>query len=142
MAREWEDVAETYTQQRMRELGIPEEQIEAIEYAEGGIRRVFSSTDRRGGTNDSFGCLYIDSGILNTDLMAEIYGPLVTSTWEKAGLRDRIDAVIAHEHAEVQTGSHDVAEALAPDTQLPISEGARRILRAIVSRGEPSGREP
>jgi hypothetical protein len=74
--------------------------------------------------------------------MTEIYGLHVTSTWEKARLRDRIDAVIAHEHTEVQTGSHDVAEALAPDTHLAVSEGARRVLRAIAPRDEPSGREP
>jgi len=41
------------------------------------------------------------------------------------------DAVIAHEQTEVETGSHDSAEALAPDTALPIREGGRRILRAI-----------
>jgi len=40
-AHEWEDVAETYVQKRMREMGIPEHQIGAIEYALGGRRRAF-----------------------------------------------------------------------------------------------------
>ena len=46
----------------------------------------------------------------------------------KSRLRDRIDAVIAHELAEGQTGTHEGAEALAADTDLAVAEGARRIL--------------
>ena len=58
-------------------------------------------------------------------------GPL----WAKSRLRDRIDAIIAHEDAESLTGDHDLAEAMAPDTALPITDGARQLLRTI--RGNP-----
>ena len=46
-------------------------------------------------------------------------------------LGDRIDAIIAHEWEEDQLGSHEAAMKHAPKTQLPISDGARRILRAM-----------
>jgi hypothetical protein len=136
-AHEWANVADSYVQKRMHELGIPEHQIGAIEYGQGGIRRAFEPHERRGGTNDVFSRLYVDSGVLNPELNAEQFGPHVSSVWSKSRLRDRIDAVIAHEHTEVETGSHDSAEALAPDTALPIREGGRRILRAIAGRHKP-----
>jgi len=65
-----------------------------------------------------------------------------TSVWATSPIRDRIDAVIAHEYTEVRTGSHGSAEALAAETPLPIRDGARLILRAIAERAKPSGREP
>jgi hypothetical protein len=58
-AREWQDVAEIYVQRRMRELGIPEDRIGAIEYAEGSVRRAFDPDRRAGGTCDEFGRLYV-----------------------------------------------------------------------------------
>ncbi len=64
--------------------------------------------------------------------------PEAGPVWAKARLLDRIDAIIAHEDAESLTGDHDIAEATAPDTTLPITEGARHILRAI--RGKPRER--
>jgi hypothetical protein len=45
-----------------------------------------------------------------------------------------MDAVIAHEHHESLGLSHPETVAKAPDTPLPISEGARHILRAIRDR--------
>ena len=51
--------------------------------------------------------------------------PEAGEVWAKSRLRDRIDAIIAHEDAESLTGGHDLAEAMAPDTTLPITEGAR-----------------
>ena len=73
---------------------------------------------------------------LNAELMAN--RPEAGEVWAKSRLRDRIDAVIAHEDAESVTGDHDLAEAMAPDTTLPITEGAGQILRAI--RGNPRER--
>jgi hypothetical protein len=39
------------------------------------------------------------------------------------------------EDAESLTRDHDIAEAVAPDTALPISEPAHRLLRAIKEGG-------
>jgi hypothetical protein len=73
------------------------------------------------------------SGVFDTELMAK--RPEAGAVWAKSRLRDRIDAVIAHEEAESLTGDHDLAEAMAPETALPITNEARQILRAI--RGKP-----
>jgi hypothetical protein len=50
-----------------------------------------------------------------------------------------MDAVIAHEHHASLGRSHPETVAQAPVTPLPISEGARRILRAFREREQ--GRE-
>jgi len=51
--------------------------------------------------------------------------------WEKSRLRDRMDAVIAHEHEEARGIPHEEVVELAPDTTLPIGDNAQRILRTI-----------
>jgi hypothetical protein len=66
-----------------------------------------------------------------TKLLTERYGSEMGTTWEKSRLRDRIDAVIVHEAAEGGTGTHESAETLAAKTELPVSEGTRRIRRAM-----------
>jgi len=74
------------------------------------------------------GDLTLDSGVLNPELLGTLPG---SGEWAKARLRDRFDAAIAHEHEEARRGgSHVEALRHAPDTELPIREGARRILRA------------
>jgi hypothetical protein len=60
--------------------------------------------------------------------------PEAGQAWAKSRLRDRIDAVIALEDAESLTGDHGLAKAMAPDTTLPISDGARQILWEIRAR--------
>ena len=44
--------------------------------------------------------------------------------------------MIAHEHHESLGLTHPETVAQAPDTPLPISEGARRMLRAIREHGQ------
>ena len=59
--------------------------------------------------------------------------------WAKSRLRDRLDAVIAHEYEEARRGrSHVEALEHAPETELPIREDARVVLRAM--RGDAPGR--
>src|ERR1700731_3672015 len=60
-AREWEDVAESYVQKRMRQLGIPEHQIGAPDYERGGTRHAFLPEEVIGGTNGTGGRLFLDS---------------------------------------------------------------------------------
>ena len=81
----------------------------------------------------------LNSGILNPELLSPELGPKVATLWGKCRLQDRMDAVIAHEHHESLGLSHPETVAQAPDTPLPISAGARRILRAIREREQ--GRE-
>jgi hypothetical protein len=52
-------------------------------------------------------------------------------TWARERLSNRIDAIIIHELAEADAGTHEAALRLAPETERPISEGTRKILRAM-----------
>ncbi len=128
VAREWEVVAETYVQERMRELGIPEKRIGVRRRELSYTRAAFIADERDGGGVTPDG-INVDSGVPNPELMP-------CASWPKARLRDRIDSIIAHEDAEAQS-SHDDAVQNAPETALPIGEHARRILREIRA-AEPS----
>jgi hypothetical protein len=129
-AHQWADVAESYVQRRMRQPGIPERQI-GVRRRERNHRRVaFIPSERDGGGITPDG-INVDSGVLNPQLYAEEIGPHAAAIWEKARLRDRIDAVIAHEFEESLAGTHEDAEMRAADNALPISDNARRILPAI-----------
>jgi hypothetical protein len=81
--------------------------------------------------NDFAGRIYVDSGVLNPELNAEAIGPEASRLWAKSRLRDRIDAVIAHEHLEGQGVLHDEVVQRGPETDLPVGKNARRILRSI-----------
>ena len=131
VAREWEDVAESYVRKRMRELGIAERRIGAPDYDRGGERRAFLPDDAKGGTNDFAGRIYVDSGVLNPQLNSEALCPEASTLWARSRLRDRIDAVIAHEYEESGGISHDQVVERVAETALPIGESARRILRSI-----------
>ena len=131
VAREWEDVAESYIQERMRQLGIPDHQIGAPDYQRGSVRRVFLADEAIGGSYGTGRRLFVDSGVLNPKLNAEVIGSEASKVWAKARLRDRIEAVIVHEHLEAQGIPHDEVVERAADNNLPISENARRILRSI-----------
>ena len=69
----------------------------------------------------------VNSGVLNPSLL----NGKGSRVWAKARLRDRIDAIIAHEYEEDRMGSHEAALKHAPKTELAISDGTRRILRAM-----------
>lgn len=131
VAREWDDVGEAFVQKTMRELGIPDHRIGAPDYEQGGVTRAFLSEETRGGTNDLAGRLYVDSGSLNPMLNADAIGPAAQKLWEKSRLRDRIEAVIAHEDLESRGMLDDEVVQRAPDTNLPIGANARKILRSM-----------
>jgi len=131
VAWEWDDAAESYVQKRMRELGIPDHQIGAPDYRRRGEKHAFLPDETIGGSNGTGRRLFVDSGVLNPELNAEVIGPEASQVWAKSRLRDRIDAVMAHEHLEAQGIPHDEVVQSAPDTELPISENARRILRSM-----------
>ena len=122
-----------HVENRMMELGIPTDRIGA-EIRLPAPR--FWPEETTGGGIAPGRRLTVDSGVFNAELMAN--RPEAGEVWAKSRLRDRIDTIIAHEDAESLTGDHDLAEAMAPDTTLPITEGARQILRAI--RGNPRER--
>jgi hypothetical protein len=126
IAREWEEIGESYTRRRMRELGIPEHQHGHPEFEGDGRWHAFDPYGRKGGANTTG--VVVDSGVLNPDLLKGHKGRRI---WPKMKLKARIDAIIAHEYEELRAGGNH-AEALknAARTNLPISDEARRLNRA------------
>ena len=132
-ANEYADRLENYVEGRMHALDVAGEQIGLPDLSRGLPWAVFHPNGVTGGSVIGEK-IAVNSGVLNPELLDERYGPVVGKTWAKSRLRDRIDAVIAHELAESRTGTHEGAEALAAETALLVSEGTRRILRAMTRR--------
>jgi hypothetical protein len=126
VAQEWEDVGESYVRNRNRELGIPEHMNGEPDYGGDGIWRAFNPNGTTGGNNTTG--VSVDSGVLSPELLK---GYKVGRIWPKMRLKDRIDAIIAHEYEElIAGGKHAEAVKNAAKTDLPISEEANRLNRA------------
>lgn len=115
---------------QMEELGIPSNRIGANDHLHGLEGRAFNPYERDGG-GVAPGGINIDSGALNPDQITAEYGKKAGKLWAISRLRDRLDALIAHEDTEWRTGDHDEAVKTAPETELPITESAREILREM-----------
>lgn len=117
---------DTYCAIRMDELGIPDHLHGAPDFGGDGRWRAFISHDRVGGRITTG--ITANSGCLNPHLLKGLPGSRV---FARAELKDRIDAIIAHEYEEDRLGTHELAFKHGPKTTLPITHGARRILRAM-----------
>lgn len=124
----YDEPLDQYCALRMQELGIPDHLLGAPDFETDGKWRAFLVHERSGG-NVTTG-ITINSGCLNPELLKGNRGSPI---FARARLRDRIDAIIAHEYEEDRLGSHEGALKHAPKTELPISDGARRILREMDS---------
>jgi hypothetical protein len=51
--------------------------------------------------------------------------------WRRTRIRDRAQAIIAHELAEHEYGDHELALIAAPETTLPIRLAARELLKQM-----------
>jgi hypothetical protein len=139
-AKEWERQLDQVIALRMRTVGVPEAMIgiKGMPYEDPGA---FVCTHAIGGSNNNIpGRGIVGSGPgINVDLAvldARCTYMRAVKSWESAGLKDRVDAVIAHEYTEVLSGGlapgltpHLHAIKAAPETELMISERAREILR-------------
>jgi hypothetical protein len=137
---EWETVLDHAIANRMRSIGVPDAMIgiRGLPYEDPGA---FVRTHAVGGSNNNIpgrGIMGDGPGI-NVDLavLDQKFTPMLSvQSWATARLRDRIDAVIAHEYTEVchdvsvsERTPHQYAIELAPETSLRISDRARQILR-------------
>jgi len=122
------DLINFHVENRMMEFGIDPNRIGSSDIDYGIRHAAFHPQDTIGGSNGAGGRLTVDSGVFNPDLM---FGQHAEKVWPKARFRDRLDAIIAHEYEEAKGLSHVAALAHGPDTELPIREGARKLLRSM-----------
>jgi hypothetical protein len=113
----------------MEEHGIPNDRIGSNDHDNGLIGVAFDPYERDGGGVSRAGQINLDSGSFNPDLLTKEYGKKAGTLWAKSSLDDRWQALEAHEDMEWRMGwDHDLALQKAPETDLPISDHARRIL--------------
>jgi len=115
----WYDRLEAFTQKRLRELGIPGHQIGAFDHDFDLRLAAFHPKERTGGGVSPGGRINHNSGVFNPELLVPHPSPTVSLIWSKERVRDRCDAVIAHEYHEGQGMSHSDAERRASQTELP-----------------------
>jgi hypothetical protein len=125
-AHRYEVSLDQYCALRMEELGIPDHLHGSPDLEGDGRWRAFIARDRQGG--GLLKGITVNSGCLNPELLQGKPGVRV---FARARLRDRIDAIIAHEYEEDRLGTHELALKHGAKTELPVSDGARRILRAM-----------
>jgi hypothetical protein len=118
--------------QRIADLGIPEHQNGRPDPDAGGRWRAFFPHQADGGgvVGDQINA---DAGLFDMGLIARRYGPEVGGKWAKDRLRDRLDQVIAHEHAEATGIEH---------TKRPFSARRKHLWRSGRRRGRGSARSP
>ena len=129
----WVDRLENAVEGRMHALNVPSEQIGTSDYKNRVEWRTFFPDERDGGNVTAVGRINVDSGVLNPDLLMKDYGANAAKVWASERLRNRIDAIIIHELSEYEAGSHEEALALAPQTERPVTERTRKILRTMES---------
>jgi hypothetical protein len=118
--------------QRMLELGIPAQQIGTRNVGYGPPRLAFPPHGVEGGHIFANGEILVDSGLLNDDLLREKYGEKAAMLFEESSLRHRLDSILSHEFEEHRHGmDHEAAVKHAPETNLTISDRARRILEEM-----------
>jgi hypothetical protein len=117
---------------RMKSRGIHEDQIGMPDRIAGTNWAAFHPYGTEGGNSSPDGRLIVDSGLLDLDLLKKDYGGEAAALFGRARLRDRLDAIIAHEYEEHRHGmDHEAALRHAPKTALPISEMATEIWSAM-----------
>jgi len=134
--------ADYVVSQRMIELGIDRNRIGEPDIDNGMVNAAFHSHNRIGGGISPVGQITVDSGLFNPTLM-DYLGQEAGQAWAKARAKDRLDAIVAHEYEEHAGGTHEGAMERAAETELPIREKSRSLLR-IVAQAEKQrrGQEP
>ena len=118
--------------QVLLDLGIDPDRIGANDPDDGFRHKVFHPSERNCGGITPDGRITLDSGIMNPETMDAPYGKQAGDYWRTGmRLRDRMQAVGAHEYEEYLGGHHEEALRRGPDTALPVSERAREMLRKM-----------
>src|SRR5690348_16327325 len=131
-SRRYAEPINYHVESRMMELGIDPQRIGMPDVVNGNQHAAFHPAGRDGGNVSPDGRMTVDSGLFNTEYLKSDYGEEAATLYAKSRLRDRLDAIIAHEYEEHRHGmSHVEALKHAPKTALPIGDRAREIAKAI-----------
>jgi hypothetical protein len=131
-ARRYADELEIATGEVMLQLGLSNDEMGLRDPSRRLEHHTFFPSERTCGGVSPLGQINLDSGVMNPQVMDDIYGEACGKIWRKTRLRDRLMAVIAHEKAEKEYGGdHELALIAAAETKLPISHAARVLLRAM-----------
>jgi hypothetical protein len=134
-----EDFSHRYAQeldivagQAMMDLGIPDNRMGARDPDRRSEHHSFFPSERTGGGVSPAGQITLDSGLMNPDLMAATYDEETQKMWRRTRIKDRAQAIIAHELAEHEyRGDHELALIAGPETELAISHAARELLKQM-----------
>jgi len=131
-SRRYADDFELLAGQVMLDLGIPNFQMGARDPERNREHHVFFPGDRTGGSVSPAGQVTLDFGLMNPDLLAVRYDEEAQKAWRRTRIKDRAEAIIAHELAEHEHGSdHELALIAGPETKLAIRHAARTLLRQM-----------
>jgi hypothetical protein len=118
--------------QTMMDLGIPDDQMGARDPDRNREPHSFCPSERTGGGVSHAGQITLDSGLMNPDLLAVACDEETHEMWRRTRIRDRVQAIIAHELAEHEYGGdHELALIAGPETKLPISHAAKELLKQM-----------
>ncbi len=117
---------DAYCAVRMEELGIPERLHGTRDLEGDGRWTAFIARDRQGGS--LLEEIAVNSRCLNPQLLKGKPGARIYA-W--ARLKDRIDAIIAHEYEEDRLRTYEAALKHGAKTELLVTDGATQILKAM-----------
>jgi hypothetical protein len=131
-SQRYADDLEIATGEVMLRLGLSNDEMGLRDPSRRLEHHTFFPNERTCGGVSPLGQINVDSGVMNPQVMDAIYGEACGEIWRKTRLRDRLQAIIAHEKAEKEyDGDHELALIAAAETKLPISHAARELLHAM-----------
>jgi hypothetical protein len=142
-SRRYAEDLDTVAAQAMMVLLVPDNQKGARDPDRHREHHGFFPADRTGGSVSPAGQITLDSGLMNPELLSLAYDEATQEMWKHIRIKDRAQAIIAHELVEHQyEGDHELALIAGPETALPISQAARELLRQMENGWRPrrSGR--
>src|SRR5690242_11163334 len=96
-ARRYAEPMDYHAAQIMLDLGIPLEKIGTLDPVQEYKHAAFHPTESSGGSVTPDGRITLDSGVMNLDGMEKPYREEARKVWAASRLKDKMEAVIAHE---------------------------------------------
>src|SRR5436305_15011436 len=108
LAERYADEIDLAVAERMRELGLNDDQIGMPDDDRGIPWAAFHPLGAQGGYNSPDGRLVVESGLFNLDLLRKDYGEEAAKLFADSDVTSRLDSIIAHEYEEYRHGGSHV----------------------------------